>query len=182
MEDMTIPNNTADGVDYTSLLGSLMLAATVTLVIGYIIGRVTRKLHNRSKERDATETASLKNQFETQPPSADQQSAPAGNNTTGKQRAKSQKRREAQQMFQNSWLIGALKGHTGLILDMDLSQNGKYLASSAEDYGSRIAIGPMTLTKTSAAGLNRFGADCTGHRPVFIGCLLISEQTLFKIL
>lgn len=83
---------------------------------------------------DATKAASPKNQVETQPPSVEQRSASGGSNTsnTGKQRVKSQKRREAQQAFQNSWLIGALKGHTGLILDMDLSQNGKYLASSAE--------------------------------------------------
>ncbi|KAK0170952.1 hypothetical protein PV328_008728 [Microctonus aethiopoides] len=30
-------------------------------------------------------------------------------------------------------MIGALKGHTGTVLDMDFSSNGKFLASSAED-------------------------------------------------
>lgn len=50
MEDTMMPKNAPeDGVDLSSLLGTLMLAATITLVIGYIIGRLTRKLHNRSK-------------------------------------------------------------------------------------------------------------------------------------
>ncbi|EFN79584.1 hypothetical protein EAI_01283 [Harpegnathos saltator] len=130
MEDSMMSGNAAaDAVDLVSLLGTLMLAASITLVIGCIIGRLTRKLYNRPK--DATEAASPKEQPETRASSAERQQAAGGNQAT-KQRTKGQKRREAQQAFQNSWLIGALKGHTGLILDMDLSQNGKYLASSAE--------------------------------------------------
>lgn len=51
MEDTMMPRDNPDdeGVDLTSMLGTLMLAATITLVIGYFIGRLTRKLHNRSK-------------------------------------------------------------------------------------------------------------------------------------
>lgn len=55
-----------------------------------------------------------------------------GSGASNKQRAKHQKRREAQQGFQNPWMVGALKGHAGLILDMNFSANGKYLASCAE--------------------------------------------------
>ena len=47
-------------------------------------------------------------------------------------RAKNKKRREAQQDFTHSWMIGALKGHTGPVLDINFSSTGKFLASSAE--------------------------------------------------
>ncbi|KAJ8679510.1 hypothetical protein QAD02_015297 [Eretmocerus hayati] len=50
-----------------------------------------------------------------------------------KRQAKSKKRREIQQEFTHSWMVGALKGHTAPILDMDFSANGKFLASCAED-------------------------------------------------
>jgi len=35
--------------------------------------------------------------------------------------------------YTHSWLLTTLKGHTGTITDMDLSPNGKYLATSCED-------------------------------------------------
>lgn len=47
-------------------------------------------------------------------------------------RIKSKKKREIQQEFTHSWIIGTLKGHTSPILDMDLSNNGKFLVSCAE--------------------------------------------------
>lgn len=34
--------------------------------------------------------------------------------------------------FQHPWLNNTLKGHTGQVLNMDLSSNGKYLASCAD--------------------------------------------------
>lgn len=34
--------------------------------------------------------------------------------------------------FNHSWLFTNLKGHTGQVLDMDFSNNGKYLASCAD--------------------------------------------------
>ena len=64
-------------------------------------------------------------------------SAPTGGGVGGggvgsKRQAKSKKRREAQQEFTHSWMVGALKGHTAPVLDMDFSANGKFLASCAE--------------------------------------------------
>ncbi|XP_011307623.1 transducin beta-like protein 2 isoform X2 [Fopius arisanus] len=61
--------------------------------------------------------------------SANSQLIPPG----GGKRAKNKKRREAQQEFTHSWMVGALKGHTGPVLDMNFSSDGKFLASCAED-------------------------------------------------
>ncbi|XP_011307622.1 uncharacterized protein prage isoform X1 [Fopius arisanus] len=63
--------------------------------------------------------------------SANSQLIPPG----GGKRAKNKKRREAQQEFTHSWMVGALKGHTGPVLDMNFSSDGKFLASCAEDCG-----------------------------------------------
>lgn len=54
--------------------------------------------------------------------------AAGGNN----KRAKNKKRRETQQEFTHSWVVGALKGHTGPVLDMNFSSNGKFIATCAE--------------------------------------------------
>jgi len=50
----------------------------------------------------------------------------------GNKRAKNKKRREAQQERVHPWMMGTLKGHTGLVNDMDFSSNGRYLASCAD--------------------------------------------------
>lgn len=36
------------------------------------------------------------------------------------------------QAYSHPWLLTTIKGHTGPILDIDFSSNGKYLASCAE--------------------------------------------------
>lgn len=50
----------------------------------------------------------------------------------GNKRAKNKKRREVQQERVHPWMMGTLKGHTGLVNDMDFSSNGRYLASCAD--------------------------------------------------
>lgn len=57
---------------------------------------------------------------------------PTGSGAGGNKRAKNRKRREAQQEFTHSWMVGTLKGHTAHVLDMNFSSNGKFLASCAE--------------------------------------------------
>ncbi|VEN34550.1 unnamed protein product [Callosobruchus maculatus] len=55
---------------------------------------------------------------------------------TGKKKAVAESRRPTRsdkQAFAHSWLLTSLKGHTGSILDMDFSNNGKFLASCADE-------------------------------------------------
>lgn len=78
-------------------------------------------------ERDATE--SEKNKGE------ESRDSVSGSITSmgGSKRAKNKKRREPQQEFTHSWMVGALKGHTSNVFDMNFSSNGKLLASCGED-------------------------------------------------
>jgi len=50
-----------------------------------------------------------------------------------KKKAQDKKQKEKGFVFQHPWLLSTLKGHSGRVLDMDLSSNGKYLASCSED-------------------------------------------------
>nr|CAD7416397.1 unnamed protein product [Timema poppensis] len=43
--------------------------------------------------------------------------------------------RDSKQRFAHPWLLTSLKGHTGKVLDMDFSSNGKFLATCAEGIG-----------------------------------------------
>lgn len=40
--------------------------------------------------------------------------------------------RDSKQSFSHAWLLTSLKGHSGEVLDMDFSSNGKFLATCAE--------------------------------------------------
>ena len=60
---------------------------------------------------------------------AQEVSAPAASK---KRAVKSKKRREAQQEFSHPWMVGSLKGHAGQILDVDVSANGKFVATCAD--------------------------------------------------
>merc|ERR1712142_106395 len=50
-----------------------------------------------------------------------------------KKKVPEKKLKEKAPSFQHPWLITSLKGHSGRVVDMDMSSNGKYLASSGED-------------------------------------------------
>ncbi|XP_064459196.1 transducin beta-like protein 2 isoform X2 [Ornithodoros turicata] len=52
----------------------------------------------------------------------------------GKKKQKVQeKKKEVKSQYVHPWLVATLKGHTGTILDLDFSVNGKYLATTADD-------------------------------------------------
>ncbi|XP_064459195.1 exonuclease GOR-like isoform X1 [Ornithodoros turicata] len=51
----------------------------------------------------------------------------------GKKKQKVQeKKKEVKSQYVHPWLVATLKGHTGTILDLDFSVNGKYLATTAD--------------------------------------------------
>ncbi|XP_049803966.1 uncharacterized protein LOC126241467 isoform X2 [Schistocerca nitens] len=60
---------------------------------------------------------------------------PAANVTQKPSKKKHQEKwtRDSKQTFSHPWLLTSLKGHSGTVLDMDFSSNGKYLATCAED-------------------------------------------------
>ena len=50
-----------------------------------------------------------------------------------KKKTVDKKAKEKAPTFHHPWLVSSLKGHSGRVLDMDISPNGKHLASSGED-------------------------------------------------
>ncbi|XP_071876175.1 uncharacterized protein isoform X2 [Bombus fervidus] len=83
-----------------------------------------------SSKRDGTESEKVK--FEG---SRDLTSGSTGTTGSSSNKRAKKKRREVQQEFTHSWMVGVLKGHTGQVLNMNFSSNGRYLASCAEDCG-----------------------------------------------
>ena len=51
------------------------------------------------------------------------------------------------QNYSHPWLVANLKGHSGRVLDVDFSANGKYLASCSED--GTVLIWPTKLFQQS---------------------------------
>lgn len=68
-------------------------------------------------------------------PEATKKEKPAANVTQKPSKKKHQEKwtRDSKQTFSHPWLLTSLKGHSGTVLDMDFSSNGKYLATCAED-------------------------------------------------
>ncbi|XP_015115655.1 transducin beta-like protein 2 isoform X2 [Diachasma alloeum] len=110
------------------VVGSLVLGALVILV-GFIIGRRTGSARTTHVSEDTKVHVESENSEPLTSTSGNSQAISTG----GGKRAKNKKRREAQQEFTHSWMVGALKGHTGPVLDMNFSSDGKFLASCAED-------------------------------------------------
>ncbi|XP_070522969.1 transducin beta-like protein 2 isoform X3 [Cardiocondyla obscurior] len=112
----------------TSFFTSLIIGAVVLSI--YYVSRLLRSRQDSQKT-----TYYMGNNEVTPPPceylppSAEISMQPRDVN----KRAKNKKRREAPQERSHPWNIGTLKGHTGLVNDMNFSSNGRYLASCADD-------------------------------------------------
>jgi len=106
------------------VLVSIILGATILLFF-YI-----SKIFNNSK--GSPETSVILEDQEDASVNKTAKNEPAGNNKT-KKKIVDKKQKDKGFTFQHPWLVSTLKGHSGRVLDMDLSANGKYLASSSED-------------------------------------------------
>ncbi|XP_063975433.1 transducin beta-like protein 2 isoform X3 [Diachasmimorpha longicaudata] len=110
------------------VVGSLVLGALVILV-GFIFGRRTGSTRTKHRSEVTKSHVQSENLPAVTPTPGNHQTITTG----GGKRAKNKKRREAQQEFTHSWMVGALKGHTGPVLDMNFASNNKFLASCGED-------------------------------------------------
>ncbi|XP_014298283.1 transducin beta-like protein 2 isoform X3 [Microplitis demolitor] len=106
------------------VMGTFFLGAAIVL-IGFIIGRRSRTCENTNepKSDEIIQEPEIQKSINTN----------NERNIGGNKRAKNKKRREAQQEFTHSWVVGTLKGHTGPVLDINFSSDDKFLASCAED-------------------------------------------------
>lgn len=111
------------------VLSTLFLAGII-LAIFYVVSRLSRP-KSAEANKNVAESEKVKTDDSTSGSAGTgtNSSSAAGSN----KRTKNKKRREAQQEFTHSWMVGALKGHTAPVLDMNFSSNGKFLASCAED-------------------------------------------------
>ncbi|XP_076243383.1 transducin beta-like protein 2 isoform X2 [Calliopsis andreniformis] len=115
------------------VLASTLFLGGVLLVIGYIVRRLSRADKSTDTTKNATESEKVKFEDSRSTTSGSTGVGATGGGAGSNKRAKNKKRREAQQEFTHSWMVGALKGHTAPVLDMNFSSNGKFLASCAED-------------------------------------------------
>ena len=53
-----------------------------------------------------------------------------------KKKGVEKKTKEKASTFHHPWLVSSLKGHSGRVMDLDLSPNGKHLASCGEVSGA----------------------------------------------
>ncbi|XP_033302823.1 uncharacterized protein LOC117207080 [Bombus bifarius] len=113
------------------VLVSTLFLGGVLFVIGYIVSRLSRSNKPSDSIKNGTESEKVK--FEDSRDLTSGSTGTAGSSSN--KRAKNKKRREMQQEFTHSWMVGVLKGHTGPVLDMNFSSNGRFLASCAEDCG-----------------------------------------------
>merc|ERR1719510_2021342 len=60
-------------------------------------------------------------------------SSKLASNGKSKKKVVDKRQKDKNFTFQHPWLLSTLKGHSGRVLDLDLSANGKHLASCAED-------------------------------------------------
>ncbi|PSN56508.1 hypothetical protein C0J52_08453 [Blattella germanica] len=111
---------TGSGVaDYPVLVITLIVGATA-LVIVYI-----SNLLKSSKEEN------VKNSEEV-PKKEKQKDSSSSNLKSSKKKHPEKWVRDTKQSFTHPWLLTSLKGHSGEVMDMDFSSNGKFLATCAE--------------------------------------------------
>nr|XP_050868020.1 uncharacterized protein LOC127072036 isoform X2 [Vespula vulgaris]XP_050868021.1 uncharacterized protein LOC127072036 isoform X2 [Vespula vulgaris] len=130
------------------VLLATMIFGGIIIIFGYIVSRYSRS-HGVMDSTKGTKKMGKKKMYRSmiihvecgattiseKGKRVDSRNSLAGSTTNSSitKRTKNKKRRETQQEFTHSWVVGTLKGHTGTIFNMSFSSNGKLLASCAED-------------------------------------------------
>uniref|UniRef100_A0A0A9Y2A4 Transducin beta-like protein 2 n=1 Tax=Lygus hesperus TaxID=30085 RepID=A0A0A9Y2A4_LYGHE len=127
-------DSTVPGVIQKTVVPLLLnyMPAIVTLVVAWI---TVSQFYFKKKEEPPAETqndARRRSSVEPKPDKSKSQHSPVPAKSKKKQ-AEKWTGRDAKQNFAHEWLLTNLKGHTGAILDMDFSANGKFLATCADD-------------------------------------------------
>jgi len=106
------------------VLVTIILGATVILAFF-----ITKVFKSQQKDTELTEEPLV----EENDNDKKSKSSPHESNEKSKKKFNDKKMKEKVVQFSHPWLLSTLKGHSGRVLDLDLSPNGKYLASCAED-------------------------------------------------
>ncbi|KAF6207007.1 hypothetical protein GE061_018244 [Apolygus lucorum] len=127
-------DSTVPGVIQKTVVPLLLnyMPAIVTLVVAWI---TVSQFYFKKKEEPpaaAQNDARRRSSVESKPDKTKSQHSPVPAKSKKKQ-AEKWTGRDAKQNFAHEWLLTNLKGHTGAILDMDFSANGKFLATCADD-------------------------------------------------
>ncbi|GLG96411.1 Probable cytosolic iron-sulfur protein assembly protein Ciao1 [Gryllus bimaculatus] len=116
----------ASFLDVPALAVTLIVGATV-LIIVYVSSLFRAAAPEETKTGAPANAPPKKEKHEKQHTSGDHKGGKK------KQQHAEKWNRDASKQFTHPWLLTSLKGHSGQILDMDFSSNGKFLATCSDD-------------------------------------------------
>lgn len=110
----------------------------LTVIVGLILVggfALAQKIGSGFSKSSAEEDNNQPPSKSTRPSGQDAQTKPQTVHAGGKKKATMMNKRSGpvKDTFQHPWLVSTLKGHSGRVLDLDLSENGKWLASCDDD-------------------------------------------------
>ncbi|CAB4055806.1 TBL2 [Lepeophtheirus salmonis] len=110
--------------DLQILLLTIILGSTLALIL-----YISKLFKRKEEENEVTPTPEPHEQILDD--NTKKQSL--NDETTAYSKAKNFKKPEKHLAFSHPWLLTNLKGHSGRVMDLSISSNGKYIASTSED-------------------------------------------------